>query len=202
MTLSPRDLDAIVARAQQAQCAVEGCARSRRKRDWCSMHYTRWRLHGDPEHTKTRPRTVLGREAGQDDRFWSKVAVGHPLGCWQWTGWTNRLGYGITRYDGREQRVHRVAFQLLRGSLPERDDHGKRLVIDHLCRNRSCVNPDHLEPVTDGENIRRGEGLSAKRARQQRCRRGHLLAGDNLIVRRSGRRCRTCATGRREQGRR
>ena len=80
------------------------------------------------------------------DRFWARVDVGL---CWEWTG-SNDRGYGMFRLDGRTVRAHRWAWETLVGPIP------RGLHLDHLCRNPPCVNPDHLEPVTQPENIRRG----------------------------------------------
>lgn len=97
------------------------------------------------------------------ERLWPKVDVGHPLGCWEWNGGTTADGYGQTTEktpDGRRRiYVHRLAYEHLLGPIPE------GLVIDHLCRNTLCVNPDHLEPVTIAENVRRGRAVEVSRAR-------------------------------------
>lgn len=90
-------------------------------------------------------------------RPWDYVDLGYDTPCWQWTGHVGADGYGL--YDGWP--AHRFVYVFMRGPID--DD----LVIDHLCRNHGCVNPDHLEPVTQQENIRRGwaarrdEGLAA-----------------------------------------
>lgn len=86
-----------------------------------------------------------------------------------------------------------MSHELHKGPIPE------GLVIDHLCRNRGCVNPDHLEAVTQRENILRGEGLAAANARKTHCPKGHPYSGENLyVVPSSGRRqCRICADARR-----
>jgi len=71
-------------------------------------------------------------------------------GCWEWQGATKRGGYGHMSVDGRMQLVHRLAWVVVMGEL------GSDLEIDHLCRNRACLNPAHLEPVSKAENVRRG----------------------------------------------
>lgn len=132
----------------QGTCAVDGCGQGARSRGWCEKHYTRWARHGDPLYTETgRPgRTGQPRE----HRFWAKVDVGHPLGCWEWRGQKTLTGYGSFPLErGRGIMAHRFAYQQLVGEIPE------GLELDHLCRNRGCVNPDHLEPVTHLENMRR-----------------------------------------------
>lgn len=116
------------------------------------------------------------------ERFWAKVDKTDT--CWLWTGATARNGYGQVGIDGRTRSAHRVSYEALVGPIPD------GLVIDHLCRVRHCVNPDHMEPVTSGENTRRGAS-----AQVERCVNGHPLVAPNLHVRqnRPGRReCRVC----------
>ena len=125
------------------------------------------------------------------DRLWSRVAVGLPDECWPWL-LSRRDGYGILRFDRDGARLstgaHRAAYVSRRGAIPP------GLVLDHLCRNRACCNPSHLEPVTNRENARRGD-LVGPRGRY--CRHGHELAGDNLNLYSNGvhvrRVCRACA---------
>lgn len=105
--------------------------------------------------------------------------------CWVWTA-ARRSGYGIVRFDGRIQVVHRIVYALLRGEIPE------DLVLDHICRNRACCNPDHLEPVEFRVNILRGVGAAAINARKTHCKYGHPLAGDNLVPWARYRMCRIC----------
>lgn len=121
-------------------------------------------------------------------RFWPKVDQSGE--CWVWLGAKDAAGYGQMRIGGECVGAHRVAYELAAGCpVPPRH------VIDHLCRNPSCVNPGHLEPVSMLENTRRGilfPILSAKARQQTHCKRGHPLFGDNLKVTRRGRSCITC----------
>lgn len=126
----------------------------------------------------------------QIDNFWNKVTFAGP--CWEWYR-LDKTGYGrYTFWNATAQKVqsimaHRVSYQLLVGDIPS------GIVLDHLCRNRACVNPDHLEMVTNRENILRGSGLAAQNARKTHCKRGHALTPDNIKPSKDGhRRCLTC----------
>lgn len=119
--------------------------------------------------------------------FFAKVAS-TPDGCWEWTAYRNDDGYGRFNIDNTQRFAHRLAYQHLVGEVPEGTE------LDHLCGNRGCVNPEHLEPVTHRENVLRGNAPAAQQARQTHCKRGHELDGENLYVEPNGRRrvCRTC----------
>lgn len=107
--------------------------------------------------------------------------------CWVWTGALNDSGYGLMRWGGPKVLVHRLAYELTYGVIPSGLD------IDHLCRVRHCVNPEHLEPVTRRENILRGEAQAARNARKTHCPAGHPFDEVNTYVSPPGRRhCREC----------
>lgn len=123
------------------------------------------------------------------DRFWPKVDATGP--CWEWLAAKNRRGYGQIGLGSRSLGLgmaHRVAWELLVGPIPS------GMELDHLCRNPSCVNPDHLEPVTHAENMRRApyDAPQSKRMKTH-CPLGHPYSGENLYRSPRGRReCRTC----------
>ncbi len=115
-----------------------------------------------------------------EERFWAKVRKPDQWteeACWEWTGSQITNGYGNFRLHGSNKMAHRVAYVLCVGKIPE------GLVIDHLCRNHGCVNPNHLEPATNRENFLRGvarERWLAKHLARTHCKRGHPFSGDNL----------------------
>lgn len=119
------------------------------------------------------------------ERFASKVQQ-DDNGCLVWTGFLDRDGYGQLAVDGRNTRVHRWSYEYHVGPIPE------GLVIDHLCRNRACANPYHLEVVTVQENTLRGNGPTAANAIKTACKRGHPLTPENVYLIPGGRSCRTC----------
>lgn len=120
-----------------------------------------------------------------ETRFWSKVHKTDQ--CWNWTGTLSVSGYGVLQVGQRQVKAHRLSYEMAVGLIPP------GLVIDHLCRNKKCVRPDHLEPVENAENVMRGEGWAPKRARWTHCAHGHELSGKNLYIRKNGRRsCRAC----------
>ena len=126
-------------------------------------------------------------------RFLMKASIRLDGSCWEWDAGRFSSGYGAFRapdFDGRHrlQRAHRYAYEAFVGRVPADLD------LDHLCRNRACVNPAHLEPVTRKVNVRRGleaRGLSTH------CNRGHAFTSENTIARKNGRRaCRLCKKAR------
>lgn len=117
-------------------------------------------------------------------RFWKFTKK--TDGCWLWLGYKNPKGYGRMNEKNKTNYVHRFSYEIHKGKIP------KGLCIDHLCRNTSCVNPDHLEAVTQRENILRGESIFAKEARQIECLNGHKYTIKNLRIYDGHRRCRIC----------
>ena len=127
------------------------------------------------------------------ERFWGWVDK-TPT-CWIWTGAGansqrgGQWGYGRFQPElGSPKKVqaHRFAYEALVGPIPE------GLHLDHLCRNRKCVNPEHLEPVTCQENRLRGEGFNAENAAKTHCPEGHPYSGENVAIRGGRRHCREC----------
>lgn len=120
-------------------------------------------------------------------RFMAKVSPEPNSGCWLWTASLNWRGYGRLKVNGRMVHAHRFAFEMTKGPIPQ------NLVIDHLCRTRGCVNPDHMEPVTSAVNTLRGESIVAVNARKSHCKYGHALTPENVYT--AGgikRQCREC----------
>lgn len=150
-------------------CSVDGCERTINAKGLCDTHYRRLKNRGT-----TDARTL-------SERFHAKYVVADD-GCWVWQD-SVRSRYGFLLVDGRKQMAHRVGYELLVGPIPE------GMQLDHLCRNRTCVNPAHLEPVTQQENILRSENMAAKWARRTHCHK----CGTKLRRRSEDRRyCPTC----------
>lgn len=124
--------------------------------------------------------------------FWSRACIGGPEECWEWIAGKSQ-GYGMFQDRG----AHRVAYELTVGPIPD------GLTIDHLCRNRGCVNPRHMEIVTRAENARRGAVVRVIRkggrpdlAARTHCKNGHEFTPNNVVVRKNARICRACAADR------
>ena len=124
------------------------------------------------------------------NRLWSKVVKGPGENdCWGWTDVLSKDGYAYLGVDGRKGGkflVHRLLYELMIGPIPD----GKEL--DHLCRNRWCVRPDHQEPVTRQVHVSRGEATSSLHARQTHCIHGHPFDLFNTGYYRGSRYCRAC----------
>lgn len=162
------------------RCVVEGCgkpARRHRRSGLCSMHDTRVQRHGSLDD----PRRSV------EQRIHEKYVAGTADECWPWLGAISNNGYGNVAIEsgrgGKATAAHRAVYTLLVGPIPG------GLQIDHLCRNRACVNPAHLEPVTGQENVRRAAALRVT------CASGHPFSPENtthLPSRPTVRLCREC----------
>lgn len=121
------------------------------------------------------------------ERFWNKVQPEPTTGCWLWSGYIDRGGYGRYALGERNQTgAHRLTYEFLVGPIP------KRLAIDHLCRTPACCNPEHLEPVTNKVNVLRSEGLAAINSRKTHCVKGHPFSEANTGRGNGKRWCRAC----------
>lgn len=165
----------------ERKCSVDACDRPYRSRGLCSSHYSRRLRAGEIE--------LVQPQRPDDERFWSNVDAGGV--CWEWTGSLTPKGYGTFMAKGRKAyRAHRYAWIILVGEIPQ------AMTIDHICKNKRCVNPDHFELVTAEENTRRGGSASALNARKTHCKRGHEFTPENTYVQynkgKAGRRCREC----------
>lgn len=132
-------------------------------------------------------------------RLQIRTMVDAVTGCWIWTGKATAKGYGMVKRERSRQHVmvYRLSYELLVGPISD------GLVIDHLCRNPRCLNPTHLEPVTQAENLRRGTNQTNDQRVRTHCPLGHPLAGDNLYLQvRNGSTHRSCVTCRRDYDRR
>ena len=122
------------------------------------------------------------------ERVFRKALPEPNSGCWLWDGVLSD-GYGATEVRGRQVKAHRFAYEALVGPVPQ------GLVLDHKCRTRCCVNPEHLDPVAQGENARRGE-TGQHLAKRTHCPRGHEYSEDNTgrgsLLQKNHRRCLTC----------
>lgn len=155
-----------------------------RQRIQAAAAFTRQRTESGYE---PRPWVKWGR-APLEVRILRSVVV-DERGCWIWKLRIqhHRNGYGVMQVNGRRMQAHRVSYEVFVGPIPV------GLQLDHLCRVRACVNPEHLEPVTNAENARRGIRTQRVYQRKGVCVRGHVLEGENVYMSPGGKRtCRAC----------
>lgn len=129
-------------------CSIEGCGKAVSCRGWCNKHYQRWKSNGDPNKV---------RLIKNDDtsRFWAKVVKSDS--CWRWSGHINsKTGYGLFRLGKGATTPHRYSYKIHKGEIPD------GIVIDHICHNRACVNPDHLRLATLSQNQENHSGATIR----------------------------------------
>lgn len=171
-------------------CTIFDCNKSVQARGWCSMHYRRWRVNGDP----TVVQVIRNDPAAA---FWSHVTKDKESDCWLWTGRLNHAGYGEIQRDGKKQAAHIWAYEYFIEKLEE------GMQVDHVakngCKNKNCVNYEtHLEAVTSYENFSRSNGIARINRDKTHCKRGHEFTEDNTIRKinsrtgKSYRNCREC----------
>lgn len=169
-------------------CSVGYCDKPRYCKGLCTRHYSKLRALGSIEDS-------AGDHAPLRVRIERLREVNEETGCWDWLGSFRGGGYARMSVKNRVVPAHRVSFEVFRYPVPN------GLVLDHLCRDRGCVNPWHLEPVTIGENtLRSPTAPSALNFLKTECKNGHLFTKENTYLRPTGgRSCKTCrATRQRE----
>lgn len=119
-------------------------------------------------------------------RLLHRIQIDQATGCWNWMGGNNGRGYGVIGLNHRSWYVHRISHLLFIGPIPDGFE------VDHLCKNRGCCNPFHLEAVPQSVNNARSASCCALNALKTHCKRGHLLDGENLYRTAAGRSCKRC----------
>ncbi len=128
----------------------------------------------------------------EQERFMAKIEIDSQSGCWNWMGFVDSKGYGHYRIDNKPGSAHRAALTIFKG-VSFRCTNRKLAQVDHLCRNRSCVNPDHLKIVTAQQNLLRSEiTIAGINARKTHCPKGHEYSEENTMVDGGSRLCREC----------
>lgn len=156
------------------ECSIPDCQYPAHARGFCNTHYSKWYRQQGKQ-----------LRASRDDFFFSHITVSDG-GCWVWRGSLSPSGYAQMTVRQKTVRAHRWSYERFVAPIPE------GLVVDHLCRNPSCVNPDHLEPVTPRENTLRGVSPAAKNAKKTHCIHGHEFTAENTIWKGETRACQTC----------
>lgn len=161
-------------------CTVEDCDAPHRARGYCNRHYKQW------QNDWALKSDIIDGLRRSD---WEKIDRTSPEGCWLWTGaYSSHTGYGRVGWKSQVRDAHRYVWERLRGPVPA------GLELDHLCRNRRCCNPGHLEPVTHQTNVLRGVSPASLHARKTHCPRGHQYDGvvNRVSEGRTARKCLEC----------
>ena len=127
----------------------------------------------------------------QEIKMMNRISIDINTGCWNWSNYIDAGGYGRIMFNNHQESAHRVFYAWKKGKLPR----GKSKIIpqlDHLCKNRKCCNPDHLELVSFKENILRGNSPSAQHSKQLICKNGHILPSKPNLLRKNGKTERVC----------
>jgi hypothetical protein len=145
--------------AAGTQCSVEGCCKPVFARSWCGAHYMKWKRTGTPHRLNV------------EQRFFASIEPA-PNSCWGWTGTREERGYGNFYVGDQTFKAHRWSFEFFICDIPA------ELEVDHICLNKSCVNPWHLELVPGIENQRRRHGVYNSDLRL--CMHGHQMTLNNV----------------------
>ena len=160
-------------RANKKICSIKNCSNTHFGKGWCQKHYTRWWRYGT---------TVLKETRTLEERFEEKYIPVTESGCWIWTASTKN-GYGYIRLKGKNERAHRVSYELYVGPIPKGKGYHGTCVL-HKCDVRSCVNPDHLFLGTNADNIADKEE-KGRGARGETNGQSILLNDDVIAIRKS-----------------
>ena len=150
----------------------------------CNDH---WRKFGIKQWRKNK---VVFTKQIEIQNFERKIKIEPLTFCWEWTACKFRQGYGLFHFNGKDGSAHRFAYEYWKGKIPA------GLEIDHLCNNKKCVNPSHLEAVTHAEHMRRviiPKGIYSREGKKTHCPQGHEYNEKNTFFRKSGRQCKICA---------